>query len=412
MKAGWQVKALGEVAEIVNGGTPKSEVAEYWDGDIDWLTPKDMGKLNGHLVGQTPRRISLAGLAKCSARQVPENSVIMSTRAPIGHLAMNTVPMAFNQGCRGMVPTSQLDAKFLFYVLGANVQALDDLGTGTTFKELSAGVLKAFPIPLPPLAEQKQIVAVLDAAFAGLSRARAHVLANLENLSHLRQSTLSRAFAGQLSTAQGNAPKTGWQTKALGEVCTKIGSGATPRGGNESDKDQGIALIRSLNVHDLEFRLKDLAFLDDDQAAALDNVSVNAGDVLLNITGASVARCCIAPAELLPARVNQHVSILRPKPEQLNTDFLAYLLVSKEMKDRLLGIGEEGGSTRQALTKAQLQDFKIPLPPIAEQREIVTTLDAAFDAFAATESHYRAKLADLDALRAALLQKAFAGELT
>lgn len=186
--------------------------------------------------------------------------------------------------------------------------------------------------------------------------------------------------------------KTGWEVKALGEVCTKIGSGATPRGGYESYKEAGIPLIRSLNVHDLEFRLKELARIDDEQAEALSNVEVIAGDVLLNITGASVARCCIAPVDMLPARVNQHVSILRPKPQTLSTEFLAYLLVSKEMKDKLLGIGDEGGATRQALTKAQLQAFPIPLPPLTEQKRIVTVLDAAFEGLTRARAHTETNL--------------------
>ncbi len=186
--------------------------------------------------------------------------------------------------------------------------------------------------------------------------------------------------------------KAGWEVRALGEVCAKIGSGATPRGGNDSYKDAGISLIRSLNVHDLEFRLKDLARIDDEQAQALANVEVSVGDVLLNITGASVARCCVVPIDLLPARVNQHVSILRPKPQMLSTEFLAYLLVSKEMKDKLLGIGDDGGSTRQALTKAQLQEFPIPLPPPDEQKRIVAVLDAAFEGLTRARAHTETNL--------------------
>ncbi len=390
MKAGWQVKELGEVVRLEYGKP----------------LPDDQRNAKG--------RFSVYGANGEKSRSdlflAKGPSLIIGRKGSAGEINLaNEDFWPLDVTYFTQHDTKQIELGFLHFAL--SMLDLPSMARGVK-PGINRNDVYELTISLPPLAEQKQIVAVLDAAFAGLSRARAHVLANLENLSHLRQSTLSRAFSGQLSTPHGTAPKTGWQIKALGEVCTKIGSGATPRGGNESYKNQGIALIRSLNVHDLEFRLKDLAFLDDDQAAALDNVSVNAGDVLLNITGASVARCCIAPAELLPARVNQHVSILRPKPEQLNTDFLAYLLVAKEMKDRLLGIGEEGGSTRQALTKAQLQDFKIPLPPITEQREIVTTLDAAFDAFATTETQYRAKLADLDALRAALLQKAFEGELT
>ena len=186
--------------------------------------------------------------------------------------------------------------------------------------------------------------------------------------------------------------KAAWEVKPLEELTTKIGSGATPRGGKNAYKVEGLSLIRSLNVHDLEFRMKDLAKIDDDQADALSNVVVEPHDVLLNITGASIARCSQVPEDVLPARVNQHVAILRPKPNLVDSRFLTYLLVSKEMKDRLLGIGDKAGATRQALTKSQLQSFLIPLPPLEEQQRIVVFLDEAFEGLARARAHAEANL--------------------
>ena len=172
----------------------------------------------------------------------------------------------------------------------------------------------------------------------------------------------------------------GWSKKRLVEITEKIGSGATPRGGNDAYKESGISLFRSLNVHDGFFKEKNLAFIDEDQANKLSNVQVQEGDVLLNITGASIARCCIAPSELLPARVNQHVAIIRPKLNHVDTNFLAYLFISKEYKDALLNTGEKAGATRQALTKTQLQEFEINIPPLSEQKRIVSIVDEAFEA--------------------------------
>ncbi|VXC51995.1 Type I restriction-modification system, specificity subunit S [Pseudomonas sp. 8BK] len=203
--------------------------------------------------------------------------------------------------------------------------------------------------------------------------------------------------------------KKGWLTRRLCEVTTKIGSGATPRGGGESYKAEGISLIRSLNVYDGGFREAKLARIDDEQAADLSNVVVESHDVLLNITGASIARCCRVPADFLPARVNQHVSIIRPIKEKLDPDFLHYLLISNIYKGRLLHTGEEGGSTRQAITKAQLQEFVIEFPDsLPEQHRIVAILNKAFDGIAKArtiaeknlqnartlfESHLQSKLA-------------------
>src|SRR5690606_37975721 len=137
MKQGWEMKKLGEVSQILNGGTPKSKVKEYWNGDINWITPADLGKLDSVLVGETPRKITELGLQRSSAKMFPAYSVILSTRAPIGHLAINKVPMSTNQGCRGIIPSGKLEVWFLYYFLKMNVRLLDSLGTGATFKELS-----------------------------------------------------------------------------------------------------------------------------------------------------------------------------------------------------------------------------------------------------------------------------------
>ncbi len=190
----------------------------------------------------------------------------------------------------------------------------------------------------------------------------------------------------------------GWIRRSLRSATTKIGSGATPLGGESNYKQSGTSLIRSLNVHDGEFRWKDLAFIDDAQAKQLDNVVVESGDVLLNITGASVARCCIVPNEVLPARVNQHVSILRPVADCLLPGFLQYMLVSRDYKNQLLSAGD-GGATRQALTKAQLQDFAIVFPEsLAEQRRIVGILDEAFEGIATAKANAEKNLQNARAL--------------
>jgi type I restriction enzyme S subunit len=181
MKAGWSLGSIGDVCDVVNGGTPKTGVPEYWGGQHQWITPAEMGKRNSPYVSRTERAITDQGLQNSSARPLPPMSVILSSRAPIGHLVINTEPMATNQGCKGLVPRKQIDHKFLYYYLGSIVELLNDLGTGATFKELSGGKLKEVPVPLPPLPEQQRIVTLLDEAFDGIATAKAHAEKNLQN---------------------------------------------------------------------------------------------------------------------------------------------------------------------------------------------------------------------------------------
>ena len=201
--------------------------------------------------------------------------------------------------------------------------------------------------------------------------------------------------------------KDGWVAERLGNVTSKIGSGATPRGGEESYKSDGTSLIRSLNVFDDGFRAAKLARIDEEQAARLSNVVVEPNDVLFNITGASVARCCLAPTQFMPARVNQHVAIIRPIPRRLDPAFLRYLLISDAYKTRLLQTGE-AGSTRQAITKAQLQDLAIEFPQsLAEQQRIVGILDETFEGIAAARENAEKNLRNARAIFESHLQSVF-----
>jgi len=153
-----------------------------------------------------------------------------------------------------------------------------------------------------------------------------------------------------------------WPKIKLGEHTAKMGSGATPTGGDAAYKASGISLIRSLNVRDGVFAYKDLAYIDDVQAPKLSSVVVSAGDVLLNITGASVARVCRAPIDVLPARVNQHVMIIRPK-STVDAVFPEQMLLSQCMKRMLLQIGG-AGATLEAITKAQAEELTVICPPL------------------------------------------------
>lgn len=165
-----------------------------------------------------------------------------------------------------------------------------------------------------------------------------------------------------------------WPIVTLKSVTSKVGSGATPRGGEAVYKESGVPLIRSMNIHFDGFRRDGLVYLDDKEASLLDAVKVQSNDVLFNITGASIGRVTIAPAEMAGARVNQHVCIIRPS-DQLMPQFLSYFLCSPEQQ-ALVGSNQIGG-TRQAVTKGMLLKWEIPLPPLAEQNRIVKLLDDA-----------------------------------
>lgn len=171
----------------------------------------------------------------------------------------------------------------------------------------------------------------------------------------------------------------GWKTYKLGEIASKIGSGATPRGGKEVYLDTGeISLIRSQNVLDFSFSKNGLAFISEEQAHELRNVTVEKNDILLNITGDSVARVCQVPDELIPARVNQHVAIIRVDEHKLDAQFLKYQLLTPSFKGHLLGLAS-AGATRNALTKSMIENLDIQAPDLPTQRQIASILSSLDD---------------------------------
>jgi type I restriction enzyme S subunit len=194
----WETRTIEDVCDVVNGGTPKTGVDKYWNGTHLWITPAEMGKLDSPYVDETKRRLSDAGLANSSARLMPPYSIILSSRAPIGHLVINAKPMATNQGCKGLVPKEDLNYKFLYYFLSGNVEFLNSLGTGATFKELSATALKNVLLPVPPIEEQRQIAGRVDKLKTETQRLETAHGRKIAELDELKRSILQKAFSGDL----------------------------------------------------------------------------------------------------------------------------------------------------------------------------------------------------------------------
>ena len=169
-----------------------------------------------------------------------------------------------------------------------------------------------------------------------------------------------------------------WFITNLKYVTSKIGSGATPRGGSNVYTDEGPNFIRSQNIYDGYFEYNGLVHLSKEAAYELRNVEVKQNDVLINITGESVARTCIVPPKVLPARVSQHVSIIRPNPDVVDPKFLSYLLLAPLNKQKLNQLSQ-AGATRRALTKGHLESLKISIPNLPAQRGISEVLGSIDD---------------------------------
>ncbi|KAF2520185.1 N-6 DNA methylase [Flavobacterium salilacus subsp. salilacus] len=250
---------------------------------------------------------------------------------------------------------TKIETKLIYLFLNAIQKELYGLQRGQAQPHVYGDDLAGVKIPLPPKEIQEKIVAEI----AVVEKREEEIKEQIDKLNNSKDKVIDLT--------------SGLITR-LKEVTLKIGSGSTPRGGESSYISQGISLIRSQNVHDNQFVKKGLVFIDNEQAKKLDGVTVKENDILFNITGASVARCCIVDKSYLPARVNQHVAIIRTN-ENVLSKYVQQILVSSKYKSELLVLADNS-STREAITKTQLEDFKIPLPPISEQQKIVAEIEA------------------------------------
>ncbi len=265
---------------------------------------------------------------------------------------------------------------------------------------VSVDEIAAVPIELPPVADQRRIAAELNSSLGAVDTARHAAEDRLAAAEALPAAYLRGVFEGPEAS--------GWQRSRLGDVALKIGSGITPRGGQSTYVDAGFPLIRSQNVHLLRFQPRGLAFITCEQDSEMSLSRVEPGDVLLNITGASIGRVCVVPDAWCPANVNQHVAIIRCRPDPLLPIFLAAFLASPSFQDSILD--SQAGATRQALTKQMIEEFQVPTPAREDQRRVVYELSLGLEAAESLISRCSEELAAIESLPAALLRAAFNGD--
>jgi type I restriction enzyme S subunit len=369
----WPVKTLGEVCGLVNGATPDTKITDYWGGPHAWITPAEMGGLNSPFLAASRRTLSDKGLASCSATLVAPNTVILSSRAPIGHLVINEVPMATNQGCKSLIPRTGLNFKFLYFYLKANVELLNSLGTGTTFKELSGTQLKTVEIPVPPLEEQKRIVSLLDAATERVTELTACYEQARIHANNLFTSALSDEI-------QGNPD---WPVKTLSELFD-----TRPKSADSVKQKEYL----STGIFPVVDQGKELV------GGFTDN------DYLVRDFGSPVIvfgdhTRCVKYVDFPFATGADGTKVLVPR-QGVNPKYAYFQLLSINLPSK--GYARHFG---------ELSKLSFVLPPLEEQKRIVARLDAMRAKTSEMIGAYDAKLQAAKNLRQSILEAAFAGEL-
>ena len=411
MPAHWQVRRLSSLARILNGATPSSANPSYWGGDVPWVTPTDLGTLEGHRLHRSARTLTDAGYENCGTSLAPDGSIALSTRAPIGHVGILGVPCCSNQGCRLLVPNDSIESDFFYYALATFREELKALGQGSTFTELSREHLAAFRIGLPPRAEQATIVRFLDNVDGRVRRAIREKERLLELLDEQRLAVIEKAVTGHVDVRTGNPPSAyrdsgvDWlprvpahwtmrRNKWLFAERNETGHGDLPV--------LEVSLRSGVGIRDMEDGARKQRMTDRDKykRAARGDIAYNTMRLWQGALGVVPVDGLVSPAYVV-ARPLRGVEV----------SYYAYLFRTGAYKQEVDRNSRGIVSDRNRLYWDAFKRLASPRPPPEEQRLIVEYLDTESGRIDADAAKIRRQIALLREYRDRLLADVVTGKL-
>lgn len=362
MKKDWIYKKLGEVAEIVGGSTPKTDIEEYWGGNHYWVTPAELD--GSKYIESTQRTITDKAIEKTNLSLLPSGTVLLSSRAPIGKVCITKSPMYCNQGFKNIVCGDSLYNEFVYYYLCNSVDYLQSLGTGATFKEISKKVVEKVEIPVPSIEEQHQIVAELDLLGDVIEKQKAQI----EELDKLSQSIFYDMFGDPESNA------CNYPIVKLEELCSIITKGTTPTTLGFHFVDEGINFIKVESFNkDESINLHNVAHITEECHKALKRSILEEDDILICIAG-TCGRLAIVPPEALPANTNQAFAIVRLKDKENLLSYIYNYLHTSYIRRQIDDLKK--GVAQPNLTLNQIRNLLVLLPPLSLQQEFAAKIEA------------------------------------
>ena len=416
--AHWEVRRLKRLFRVENGSTPKSGEPANWDGDIPWATPDDLGKLKDRVLSETGRCITREGYESCATRMVPEESLILSTRAPIGHLAIAAVPVCTNQGCRSLVFRENSDRTFFYFEVRAVRPVLEAAGRGSTFKELSKENLEVVPLCVPNSDEQRTIAAFLDRETRRIDALVAKKERLIELLQEKRTALITRAVTKGLDP---NVPTKNSGVEWLGEIpahweVTRIRDVAKalqtgPFGSQLHAAEYvlgGHPVINPANLRDGELVQDQDCTVDDATAVRLEHHRVREGDILFARRG-ELGRCGLVTQHQEGWLCGTGCLRLRVRFATSRPRFLMRILSTSGVAEWLNL--QSVGATMQNLNTSIIGRIPIVMPPLPEQEAIALCLDRETATIDVLLAKVREAIDRLKELRTALISAAVTGKI-
>jgi type I restriction enzyme S subunit len=335
----WKEYKVEEFAEVIGGGTPSTKNPDYFGGSIPWITPKDLTNYEKKFIKNGDRNITKEGLNNSSAKLIPKNSILLTSRAPIGYLAIAENDVTTNQGFKSIVVNPDIaDFNFVYYLIKANIERIKGYGTGTTFAEVSATVVKNLKFNLPDLPTQTAIAEILSSLDDKIELNN-KINQELENLAQtlFKQWFIDFEFPNEkgepykssggemVDSELGEIPK-GWEIATIDDITEIVTKGTTPTtiGGRFTDSGINFIKVESLTEQGAFIKSK-FGFIDEETNQLLRRSIIQEGDVLFSIAG-TIGRVAVVTKDILPANTNQAIAIIRPN--QVDSNFLKLLMKS------------------------------------------------------------------------------------
>ncbi|MEC7120073.1 MAG: restriction endonuclease subunit S [Pseudomonadota bacterium] len=369
----WETHPVGSVCDFI---VPARNKPKDFDGSIPWITIPDIEQNQRVYTSKSGLNITKDEALRTGSKIVPINAVIISCVGDLGLVAISGKEMVLNQQLHAFIPKKKIFYQFLVYELTNKKEFMEKVATKTSVLYMNKENCNSIPVCYPSIPEQTKIANFLTTIDDYINQlTRKHAL-----LTQYKKAAMQQIFSQQLRFKDENGEAfADWEETKLGEITSKIGSGSTPRGGQEVYQKHGVLFIRSQNVNDGKLLLNDIVYISEKINNQMQGSVVEPNDILLNITGASIGRSCVVPSDFKVGNVNQHVCIIRLTKNH-NPVFIHTFLSSDDGQKKIFS--HQVGSGREGLNFQAIRSFKFYAPSFPEQIKIanfLTQLDQQLD---------------------------------
>ena len=409
----WHALSIKRISEIFNGATPKSGEKAYWDGDVSWVTPADLGKTTSPFISSGARSITIEGFDSCGTSLVPVGTILLSSRAPIGTLGIAANDLCTNQGCKSLVVDKMFYSKYLYYVLLSSTKQLNLLGRGTTFLELSSDELGGYKIGFPPKGEQQKITNFLDHETAKIDTLIEKQQQLIKLLKEKRQAVISHAVTKGLNPNAsmrdsgvewlGEVPEH-WEVSKFGYI-SQVVRGGSPRPAGDPTLFNGDY---SPWVTVAEITKDDEIYLTETETFLTKNGSdqcrvFSTGTLLLSNSGAT-----LGVPSILQINANANDGVVGFENLKLNHEFAYFYLsiLTDGLRERI-----KQGSGQPNLNTDIVKDIFIPIPSNREMEEIVLSIHKTREQYKKLTEKATIGIELLQERRTALISAAVTGKI-